>query len=715
MRTSEATFLLSSGVAMDADGIRIEALTRKLGEWPLLLRLVNRQLHELLRDGLDLDGALREIEDDLEESGVTAFDVEDDTAREKAVERTLVVSLKRLADNERKSFQELAVFPEDVDVPLDVLERFWGRSKRETLKLCKRLYSLALLVRFERSARTLRLHDVVRQYLVDELEAPAPLHQQLLERCRPPSGRWADLKDGDTYLWHHLAEHLDAASDRAELRSLLFDLDYLEGKLRTMGANALLADYDVLNEPGEPLTVQEALRLSAHVLSRDLDGKLLGQQLAGQLLGRLGQVGEEGRRLLKEAAARTLLRPRRVRMSRIGGPLIRTLEGHTSGITAVAVLDTQRVVSASKDHTLRVWDVVSGEMLRTLKGHTFPVVAVAVLGDRRVVSASYKTLNVWGIESGEMLRTLQGHTSGVTAVAVLDARRVVSASDDQTLRVWDVESGDTLCTLEGHTASVEAVAVLDAQRVVSASKDRTLRVWDVKSGDTLRTLEGHTFSVTAVAVLDARRVVSASNDRTLRVWDVESGNTLRTLKGQPTQVHAVAVLDAQRVISASDDKALLVWDVESSEMLRTLQGHTSFVTAVTVLGCHVVSASSDHTLRVWNVESSDMLHTLQGHINRVTALAVLDTRRVVSASDDKTLRVWDAESGEAVRTLQGHTDCVRAVAVLGARRVVSASDDETRRVWGRRVRRDDPHARRTHLHGHRGGLVRRSARDFSIT
>ncbi len=70
-----------------------------------------------------------------------------------------------------------------------------------------------------------------------------------------------------------------------------------------------------------------------------------------QLLGRSGKLGEEGRRLVQGASARTL-RPRRVRMDRAGGPLVRTLEGHTSRINAVARLDAQRVVSASWDNIL---------------------------------------------------------------------------------------------------------------------------------------------------------------------------------------------------------------------------------------------------------------------------------------------------------------------------------------------------------------------------
>ena len=56
------------------------------------------------------------------------------------------------------------------------------------------------------------------------------------------------------------------------------------------------------------------------------------------------------------------------------------LEGHSSGVTAVAMDDTM-VVSGSDDNTLRLWDRRSGECVKVLEGHHSDVVSAVAMDD----------------------------------------------------------------------------------------------------------------------------------------------------------------------------------------------------------------------------------------------------------------------------------------------------------------------------------------------
>ena len=163
--------------------------------------------------------------------------------------------------------------------------------------------------------------------------------------------------------------------------------------------------------------IQSTLQLSAHALARD------PRQLAGQLIGRLfGNIAPVIQALVKQAAegkAWPWLRPLAPSLTAPGGPLIRTLVGHTNSVDAVAVTpDGRRAVSASDDRTLRLWDLSTGQTIRMLEGHGDSVKGVAVTPDgRRAVSASHDgTLRLWDLESGQTIRKLEGHTNSVNAV-----------------------------------------------------------------------------------------------------------------------------------------------------------------------------------------------------------------------------------------------------------------------------------------------------------
>ena len=161
-----------------------------------------------------------------------------------------------------------------------------------------------------------------------------------------------------------------------------------------------------------------------------------------------------------------------------------------------------------EDDTLRLWDLESGES-RVLEGHTDGVTALAVLPDGRALSGSGDgTLRLWDLESGES-RVLEGHTGRVTALAVLPDGRALSGSWDSTLRLWDLESGESR-VLEGHTRRVTALAVLPDGRALSGSEDRSVIVWDVASTAPLATFVGDA-AITCVAATPTHLLAGSEN------------------------------------------------------------------------------------------------------------------------------------------------------------------------------------------------------------
>jgi WD40 repeat protein len=94
-----------------------------------------------------------------------------------------------------------------------------------------------------------------------------------------------------------------------------------------------------------------------------------------------------------------------------------------------------------------------------LTGHEESVWSVLMLNPQRIVSASKdRTLKVWNLQTGQVEHTLSGHEDSVNGVAVVDANRIVSASDDRTLKVWNLQTGQIIASV-GLDGALTCVAV----------------------------------------------------------------------------------------------------------------------------------------------------------------------------------------------------------------------------------------------------------------
>jgi WD40 repeat protein len=684
MAIDEAAVLLGRRLTLDeASRARVRTLADQLGCWPLLLDLANARLvEEQKAPRSSLSSALDRVMTIFERRGVLGFDRRDSQMRNTAVRRSVDAGLDFLDESRPGLAQkavEVSIFPEDVAIPLRVLADLWGLDEFDVEEEAIRPLDDLSIVIWDRGAGEVRVHDMIRRSMFARLADAVAVHGRLIDKWGDPHRLPYD------YAWRWFAWHGVNAQRQALVGQLLADYDWLRVKLEATDVQALLSDFDVVRGEGHLEVIRDALRLSAHVLARNK------AKLAGQLLARLPEREAPLRDVIRARSAESptpWLRPLRPSLEPPGGPLVRTLEGHTAGITSVVVTrDGRCAVSASYDHSVRTWDLDRGEALRTLGEPGESVGAIVLMPDnRRVMSAADDgTVKIWDLETGRSLRTLTGPAEGLTCIALTaDGRGIVTGGYDRAVHVWDLESGTIVRTLEGHLDTVGAVAVTSDGRVVSGSGDSTLKIWDLRSGQELRTLPGHAGGINALAITPGDRyLVSSGSDRTIKIWDPGTGVLLRTL---PADVIAAMAFnsDGSRIVSAGASE-IAVWDLASGTAVRRFGGHAGGFTAIAVIadGRRVVTGSYDQTLRVWDVDRDDAGLTLDRHSLGVRAIKLThDGRHAVSASYDTTLKVWDVERAQCLRTLVGHTSAVDSVALTAdGSRAVSGGSDGTVRIW----------------------------------
>lgn len=276
--------------------------------------------------------------------------------------------------------------------------------------------------------------------------------------------------------------------------------------------------------------------------------------------------------------------------------------------------------------------------------HNGPVEAVAAVpGDSRVVSASTdETLRVWDTRTGASMLAIDGANLGAFAVAVSpDGQRVAAGCKDGIVREFSLEDGSLLRELSGHRGYVRAVAYTPrGSHLLSTAGDSTIRAWG-RRDEPVHVLDEHRGGVLTVDVSpDGNFAVSGGRDGTVRYWDLRAGRLVRTMTGHRRWVHAVRFIDDETAVSGDGYGAIIVWDLRSGEILREMD-HGAGVSALACDGGRIYAAGGTE-VSCWDAATGERIAAFGGHADSVLGLAITGDGHVVTASEDTTLLVWPA-------------------------------------------------------------------------
>jgi WD40 repeat protein len=742
MSPDQARALVTEGVA----GLPVamaEQLAAVAGRWPVLLSLVNGLLRRRTDYGQPPREAASEILRRLTMEGPAALDPARPADRARAVGATIEASLTLLDSADQNRYLDLAIFPEDVDIPLDVLELLWPNTGVD--RLCDEVTGLGLVAdyRLDAPGPRLVLHDVIRAYLRCRRspEEQTDAHRRLTTAASGllafhdeedgGSRPWWTLPPDAGYLWRHLPHHLAGAHQHNELAALVCDLRWVEAKTQRLGSViGAVADLALVHTP----TAEElrgVLEHDAPLLSPIDPPEALGATLASRVHNVPGlepvlhryrptlprprlepawplpdrpdatQPGPTGHTGAITSCAfspdATLLATSSddgtARLwQAIEGTERAVLTGHAGGVWDCAFSpDGTLLATTSDDHTARLWNLPDGTLHTVLTGHTDWVQRCAFSPDGALLAtvSSDRTARLWRVADGGEHAVLVGHTSGVTGCAFSpDGTLLATSSDDGTARLWHVTDGTQHDVLADHPCGVKGCAFSpDGTLLATAGDDGTTRLWQVPGGAEQTVLTGHTDSVWAcVFSPDGALLATAGSGGTVRLWHVRSGATQAVLTDLGAWVRGCAFSpDGTLLATAGNDQTLRLWQVPNGAPQAVLTDSAPWVhgCAFSPDGTLLATTSRDRTARLWRVSDGALQAVLSGHTRSVNRCAFSpDGTLLATTSADRTVRLWHLPEGTPQTVLTGHTGSVRGCAFSpDGTLLATAGRDRTVRLW----------------------------------
>jgi WD40 repeat protein/serine/threonine protein kinase len=296
---------------------------------------------------------------------------------------------------------------------------------------------------------------------------------------------------------------------------------------------------------------------------------------------------------------------------------------------------------------------------RAYRGHTAYVNGVALLDDgKRILSASDdKTLRLWNTATAESI-VLAGHTDEAWYGAALpDGKRVVSGSKDGTVRIWDAATGAQLALLRAPSAISQLVVVADGTILGCPRQEGVPWAW-APGATEARVLSEPSEQVASSFISgDGSRVLLQHPDGTAWLMDVASGRR-RQIGKQPIYLAEWRLSYDGRVAAHGIKKGVWgLWDLEAMTSRALTPAGKAQNSMLSNRG-DLYAVATDKGIWVYDTRTGALVRELPPHPGSVSTIAFSsDGRMLATGGFDRTVRTWDLTTGE----MQSHAGLKGAV------------------------------------------------------
>lgn len=291
----------------------------------------------------------------------------------------------------------------------------------------------------------------------------------------------------------------------------------------------------------------------------------------------------------------------------------RTLKGHLSKIYALHWSeDSVRLVSASQDGKLLVWDALATNKLHAIPLRSSWVMTCAYSPNGGFVACGGldNICSVYNLNSRDnpirVCRELNSHSGFISCCRFITDTQILTSSGDMTCILWDVEVGTKVREFNEHHGDVMSISLSpDNNQFISGACDYNAKLWDLRSGKSQLTFEGHNSDINSVQYFpNGNAFGTGSDDSSCKLFDIRAYRNLMTYADPTIEfgITSVAFSASGRYLFAGyDDYNCHMWDTLTGNRVHTLNGHTNRVSClgVTKDGNALCTGSWDNTLKVW--------------------------------------------------------------------------------------------------------------------
>jgi len=189
--------------------------------------------------------------------------------------------------------------------------------------------------------------------------------------------------------------------------------------------------------------------------------------------------------------------------------------------------NSQKLITASSNNTIKIFDLNTGHCLKTLYNHQDWVTSILITSDNnKFISGSMdRTIKIWDLNSYECLNTL-GNGNKVSFLCFISNNELASGCDDGIINLWSLNSLNVR-SIKAHDNCVVCLKLIDNSKLASCSS--RIKIWNLQTLKCINTLEGHSNLICCLELISNEFLLSCSEDQTVKLWNINTGEVLNSI------------------------------------------------------------------------------------------------------------------------------------------------------------------------------------------
>jgi WD40 repeat protein len=262
--------------------------------------------------------------------------------------------------------------------------------------------------------------------------------------------------------------------------------------------------------------------------------------------------------------------------------VVSVLHAQRQAVESLAIsADGTKVISASADKTIRVWDRKARQHAYAweTRSPTDRAIFRFIDNDRVLVvcdglPGQAAFVKEFDVKTGKEGRSFEVGTGVIRSAELSPDGKILACADGKSIRLWNFATKQELPSLPGHRDLIEKIVFSpDSKFLVSGGRDSRVKVWEIDTGKQIAEFAKHKGWILALAISpDGQYVASGSNDPNIQIWQLQTGKAITQLDGHHGSITSLLFHPEQnQLFSQSRDRSLRVWECHTWTGKRTIE------------------------------------------------------------------------------------------------------------------------------------------------